>query len=383
MESWFLHGGLMNERSFVMMCLLACAASMACGRTQLGRACPECNQGGRDALNPGAGVDDGSAPDRAAEAAREASGPDEPAANCGYVTMSTSRVPVDILIVLDRSASMELSSTEDVACVAGSACSSRWQVMSEALKMALAVPEYVRWGLKLYPSPGAGICGVADGVEVALALDSAAAIADAIDNAVPSGSAPVGDAIRKAGKYLQGVTDDSQKVILLATSGAAACVLSEAGLDAGPPEWSASQLDAVQAILEVHSSGIPVYVLSFDSPANAGAHAYLDALANAGSTTAFYLANDPKVILNDLFPPQELGASCMMSLPQAPPDPENVTVTINGQLVPRDPTQLQGWDYARPDLIVFFGSSCDQLIQLNSVTVESYNVTVEIVFGCP
>lgn len=358
----------MSERATLMAWLLIFSASMACGRSKLREPCPLCNHDRRDAS-----AQETSAGKDATAAAREAGGPDEPAANCGTVTKSTSRIPLDVLIVLDRSDWMALSSTEDTACLAGSACISRWQATRDLLKSALEGGAYYRWGLKLFPSPGAGLCSVEDGVEVALALDAPAAVEDAIDRSAPSGLAPMGDALRAAGAYLQGLTDGYPKFILLATSGVASCEIGDGGIDAAPPGWSVSEFDAVQAAGDVRHSGIPVYVLSSESPANA--RAFLDALAGAGGTTAHYSVNNPNAILGALFPPQE-GGSCVMSLREAPPEPDKVAVTMNGEPVPRDPGNLEGWNFADPAAIVFYGSYCERLIQLNPMKVE-------IVFGCP
>jgi hypothetical protein len=379
----------MSARTFLLVCVLAFASSMACGRSKLRDSCPACGQSGRDA--PGPDTSDGSASGSAAEtagdgsepeAARDGRGPetagdgtlpDESAANCGTVMVDFERRAPNLLIVLDRSESMTLSWTEDAPCAAGSACISRWQVMRNTLKSMLETGAYIRWGLKLYPSPGAGTCGVEDGVEFALALDSSAAIAAQIDDSVTSGSAPVGDALRRAGKYLQGINDSYWKGILLVTSGAADCVASNATVDAGSPEWSASALDAVQAVREVQGMFIPVYVLSLDNPANTGAQAYLNALASAGGTGSYY---EPKDFLNALFYPVDFPPTCMISMVNVPPDPDNITVWFNGEIVPRDLADLEGWDYVSPSVIQLYGAYCDKKLTLDSVKLA-------IVFGCP
>src|SRR5262249_59404040 len=69
--------------------------------------------------------------------------------------------------------------------------------------------------------------------------------------------------------------------------------------------------------------------------------------------------------------------SCTFSLSAAPPDPSLVTVTADGQTVPRDPSHMNGWDFgANNRSITFYGMWCSR-IQSGSV------MTVVGVFGCP
>ncbi len=68
--------------------------------------------------------------------------------------------------------------------------------------------------------------------------------------------------------------------------------------------------------------------------------------------------------------------TCSLSLRNPPPDPENVTATLNVEVVPRDPDRLEGWDLVDPRLITFFGSYCEELLRLKKLSIE-------IAFGCP
>ena len=69
--------------------------------------------------------------------------------------------------------------------------------------------------------------------------------------------------------------------------------------------------------------------------------------------------------------------SCTFQLASAPPDPNNVTVTINGVAVPRSPSHTNGWDYfPNPMTITFFGMYCET-IKMGAMT------NVAFVYGCP
>ena len=69
--------------------------------------------------------------------------------------------------------------------------------------------------------------------------------------------------------------------------------------------------------------------------------------------------------------------SCSYQLASAPPVPDDVTVTLNGMVVPRSPSHTDGWDY-HPDAmtITFFGSYCA------AITSGSI-ANVSFVYGCP
>ncbi len=69
--------------------------------------------------------------------------------------------------------------------------------------------------------------------------------------------------------------------------------------------------------------------------------------------------------------------TCSFQLQTAPPDPDNVTVTINGMPVPRSPSHGNGWDYHPNAMtITFFGTYCSQIM-------GGANTDVSFVYGCP
>src|SRR5262249_43227961 len=69
--------------------------------------------------------------------------------------------------------------------------------------------------------------------------------------------------------------------------------------------------------------------------------------------------------------------SCNFDLTMRPPDPDLVTITANGQTVPRDPMHMNGWDFGASMMsIQFYGSYCQNL-RTGMIT------EVRAVFGCP
>lgn len=69
--------------------------------------------------------------------------------------------------------------------------------------------------------------------------------------------------------------------------------------------------------------------------------------------------------------------SCSYHLATVPPVPDDVTVTLNGQPVPRSTLHTNGWDY-HPDAmtITFFGTFCGDIM---SGAVGN----VAFAYGCP
>ena len=68
--------------------------------------------------------------------------------------------------------------------------------------------------------------------------------------------------------------------------------------------------------------------------------------------------------LPELFVPTS-GASCTFPLPNPPPVPDKVDVTVNGVSVPRDTQHMSGWDYASMThtSFILYGTWCEMLME--------------------
>src|SRR3954453_12771410 len=136
------------------------------------------------------------------------------AKNCGAKAFNLEKAPAQILIVLDRSGSMNEIVTGTVG--------SKWVNVTGALNETLtATNGTVLWGLKTFPAPTG--CAVADGVEVPIAAMNATPIATAMMPIVPNGSPPTALAVTKAIEYLKGLGTNTPKYIVLATDGLPNC----------------------------------------------------------------------------------------------------------------------------------------------------------------
>jgi hypothetical protein len=142
--------------------------------------------------------------------------------DCGGSKMQAEARPVNVVVLLDRSLSMNsaLSPTE---------AKTRWQAMREALNAALSgVQDRISFGLKLFPDSTADCSVTRPGlaVEIGIGAASVAAIDEAILAAVPAGGTPVATALGQLLDYFSSAdagTLEGDKVVLLATDGAPNC----------------------------------------------------------------------------------------------------------------------------------------------------------------
>jgi hypothetical protein len=97
--------------------------------------------------------------------------------------------------------------------------------------------------------------------------------------------------------------------------------------------------------------------------------------AAAGGTTDFYPVTSPDQLASALSSISKVVGSCTFQSQDPPPDPENVAVYVNKQLIAKDPNE--GWQYgATNQEIVLKGSYCDHI-------TAGEDTTVQILFGCP
>jgi hypothetical protein len=300
-------------------------------------------------------------PDGGAAAAGGGPGTATPENNCGLQRFTLERVPPEILLVLDRSTSMNAS-------VPGTQ-NSRWTETTAALSDVLAkTNDRVMWGLKMFPS---GMnCGVTDALEVSIAAGSAATVNDAIGANRPGGvsGTPTPMALQRATAYLSGRKTHNPKFIVLATDGEPDC-------------GGQADAAALEAVTAARTAGFPVFVVGI-ATAGTTAHGLLTAMAAFGGQprpgdVKYY----PVAVRDDLV--GALGqittqvASCVFPLDKQPPSPDDVAVKVDGVKVDRDRAQARGWSYG-PNMksIELYGPVCEQL---KGGQIKDVN----IIFGCP
>lgn len=320
----------------------------------------------------------GSPPDPFIDASRNPpgefidAGPD---ANCGVqeedIEVVNNGEPPDLLIVLDRSGSM--GSPINIFDPFGP---TMWQVMVDAIVQITSThADNIRFGLAVFPTDN--LCGVDPGTEVAIGDGTAGAIATWLGGPGPDGNTPAHLALDNALDVYSGIpVNPNGRYVLYATDGAPNC--------GGADESSSSDAEVITAIEALYAADVHTFVLGFGSPfgldvTNLNAAALAGGEPKPGGPPHYYQAESAadlemalEAIAGGIIVP-----SCTYELSELPPDPDAVTVTVDGVPVPRSPSHTDGWDY-HPDAshITFFGSYCD-MIQSGS------SGSVRFSYGCP
>ena len=296
---------------------------------------------------------------------------------CAHKDFDLQSKPAEILIVLDRSASMKETPS-------GSSGASKWDlVVPGVTEVVTETNASVSWGLKVFPEGEGSECvagAVTSTIPVLIAPMNAPAVTSALAATTPEGNGtPTGDAINAAVSYLKTLGDSNPKFILLATDGEPSCAGTKKDSTAARPY-------AVQAVTDAASAGFKTFVVGVATTKDTATQALND-MAVAGQmprddpnplATKFYLASTKDELVQSLEEITGQVASCTFDLTAAPPDASNIAVKVNGVKAPRDTTHLNGWDYTSSDFmhVEVFGSWCDQIKSASSNSVN-------FILGCP
>jgi hypothetical protein len=295
--------------------------------------------------------------------------------------------PADVLILLDRSGSM------DTAYGSGT----RYQAVAAMLSDLVATyGAHVRFGYQEMPGRQGCDAALAGGCCASPPLLSSAdgnapAVTAAIASALPmDGNTPTAASLQAALAYYETLTDGiDNRYVLLATDGAPNCTL-DGSLSGGPTSAapSAACAEALSQVSTLAALGVQVIVLGVGSgleDGTSGDSACLDALAHAGGVAAspgspgfFTLSTREQLqmVIEQIFggvtrPP------CSVHFRAEVDDTSTIEVYLDGKKIPRG--QGDGWQLdlsTSPPAVLITGAYCDQ-IQTFQVT------TVEARFECP
>ncbi len=351
--------------SFAGMCIPigTCAHDGDCAAGQ------HCGEESQVCLDDGACVDNGDCDDgMVCNADRECVIGGE----CGQDEIDTSRPAPNMLILLDRSGSMD----------GDAGGNSRWNVAKAAIGTVTGnFADQIRFGLATYSACLSGGCS-AGSIVVPIADDGASAVsaflADKLDQGSSNGSQNTGSGIAylcdsgdpetSTGKSLNALVgqsslqdDQRDNFVLLITDGEESGSCIEGGIN-GP---------AGAAALLAQTISVPTYVVGLGINSAA-----LNQIAVAGGTDALLPANNEAELTAALAEVASDVVSCDLVLASDPPNPDEIHVFFNDQQPEIPVDAVDGWTYdPATHTITFHGASCDAL---RGGTVTDIDVT----YGC-
>jgi hypothetical protein len=301
---------------------------------------------------------------------------------CGLQSFALERKPAEVLLVLDRSASMKDPPE------GATSTTPKWDLVLPAVKQVIMDSNTaLSWGMKTFPE-GEGLeciaASVTSKIDVAMAPMNATNVVNAINMTTDDGNGtPTGDAINAAVTYLKSLTSTNPKYILLATDGEPSCAGTAKGQETARPY-------AVAAVRAAATAGIHTFVVGVATTKTA-AKMVLNEMADAGLEPR----NDPRPLADHFYlgtTQAELAqalsiitgsvTNCIFPLNPPPPvlnNPNKLGVYVTGSMtkIPYDPTMTNGWSYvdAANSAVRVYGEWCE------TIRGAGANM-VQIIFGC-
>ncbi len=275
-----------------------------------------------DGASTTGGTGNGGSTDTATNTGGEATGSSNPEL-CEKVSIGAFPREPDIMIVLDRSESMDHENTGLVPVK-----TMRWEPAVAAVKqVTTALQADVRFGLMVFPNEASGCA--AGLLEVPMQLGAATAIAAKLDARVPGGATPISPTLVGARNELimsrtlpDAVARD--QYVLLITDGAPNCKGGN-----GQSDDSAASYKAVDDLLK---KNIKTYVIGYDS----GNLDVLSELAKRGGTgdTKHRNVTDAVTLVTELEKISRNVVPCTYGLEKPVMDARFVRVQVDGKSYP-------------------------------------------------
>jgi von Willebrand factor type A domain len=290
---------------------------------------------------------------------------------CEVARLSANQLIPDMMIVLDRSGSMEDGG--------------RWSPSVSAVrKVTMELGAKINFGLALFPDPDAGggrnsifeeddsVCAPGK-IIVPIGANQASAIGKVLDNTRARGGTPTSDTLQGlVQSYATGIPgpDEEQhpKFVLLVTDGAPTCPAGQ-GM-----ETTQADLDASNAAVDaLTAQGVRTYVIGYDTTGagNEMLASVLDGFAQRGGTgdTKHRSVEDEASLLVELQRITSAVASCTFNLDNAPSRADFVLVKLDGtQINLNDP---DGWRLQGDKTIELTGKACDSFKSGGSHGIEA------------
>jgi hypothetical protein len=282
--------------------------------------------------------------------------------SCGQTNVSVMPEPPDILIVQDKSLSMNQDASGANCNTTG--CS-KWSQVSAAIdSVVMATQTSVNWGLVFFGSNN--MCGVNTTPNVPITPNTSyTPISQAYAGNMPSSYTPTEAALNAAVAYMQTVTDPNPKFLLLATDGLPNCAPNDRNVtDDDSP-------GTVTAVTNAKTAGFPTFVVGIG---NTMGTATLNMLATAGGEpqvgsadgNSFYEVNSTADLEAALTKIVGMVASCTIPLTGVNGTLDKVAVSAkdsSGNTVQITQDPANGWSYTDTTMttIILNGTACTDL----------------------
>ncbi len=268
---------------------------------------------------------------------------------CAARSFETRRVVPDVMILIDRSASMQSGSID------------RWTPAVRAIKAVTAsFDQGASFGLMLFPALTSDCApGVLD---VAPATGNASTISRKLASTAPFGATPTGETLQAALEVFRQrkaatLGAPQPGYVLLVTDGAPSCPNAQGEVGLSDALDADKQL-ALSAIDALHTEGIQTYVLGFNALEDLRFSGALTEFAQHGGTDHYYLISDEASLLGALDSIAVAVVSCSFDFDTDVSDPTLVHVTLNGTTL--RPGDADGWSIQGRTVTVH-GDACTVL----------------------
>ncbi len=295
------------------------------------------------------------------------------AVGCTPGTVNLAHATPSVMFILDRSGSMG-----DLLGRTGSG--TRWQILSRALSTALpAVDTTMNIGALLFPGVGnTNQCSAPGTVDLAPTLGHVGPLLALMRKSPPNGGTPTADAVDVTAKFLLGVrAAKGARAMVLATDGepncnsaldprTCTCVESRGGGCQGRAQRCLDDARTIDRITSYDTQGLPTYVIGLQDTGNASFVSVLDAMAKAGGRPQlggahqYYSANSEAELTAALVTIRDQVGACTFLTSSVPDARGTIEVTLNGVVIPYDPTATNGWAWTNEPNgeIAFYGAAC-------------------------
>ncbi|MBL8683326.1 MAG: VWA domain-containing protein [Myxococcales bacterium] len=327
-----------------------------------------------------------------------------PDAGCATQNTPTTRAPISLLLVVDRSGSMNECSdgSSSGSCRVGT----KWSVTQGALvRLLRSLENEARVGLMFFPALSGG--STADGYRMpVIGVDQPLSMTrdmliSRIEGTSASGNTPMACAMPQAVDYMRNQMTSFSKNILLITDGAPTDECS--GTMCNPFDITcvlnasmAAQNVIVGAVARGGRTMPPVRTFALGTPD--AVPSFMSQIAVNGVTqrTPGCGPNDCHYTLGTATFERDLNMALdavrgraqtcefMLQVDPMRADPNLINVYYTptsggmGRFIPRDTSHMNGWDYtAGGRSIVFYGMICDEVL------MGSSGSSVQIIYGCP